>query len=146
MSTFWRNWDFDTGWQPEHFSISGQNVKFVTETKKNGFIEGFHQTWGDAQRCYVHSTPQRPLTWFPDLCYFFMTCRIFSASNSTEVHVLFTSLQSILILSEIVVVHAGVKSTIIIIIYIFLSHRRPFVTFQMSYVHIIGYTARWLCG
>jgi len=27
-STFWWNWDFDTGWQPKHFPVSGQNVKF----------------------------------------------------------------------------------------------------------------------
>ena len=26
MSTFWRNWDFDTAWWPEHFPISGQSV------------------------------------------------------------------------------------------------------------------------
>jgi len=38
-------------------------------------------------------------------------CRIFIASISTEVLVLFTSLQNILILSVIVIVSAGVKST-----------------------------------
>ena len=40
-----------------------------------------------------------------------MYCRIFNASNLTEVLVLFTSLQNIVILSVIVIVRAGVKST-----------------------------------
>jgi len=64
MSTVWQNWDFDTAWQPE------QNVKFlfVTEKKKNDFIEAVNQTSVDAQRRYVHSTlPRRFLSPVVDL-------------------------------------------------------------------------------
>jgi len=57
---------------------------------------------------------------------------MFIARNSAEVVVFFTSMQAIMILSTIVIVHAGVKSTDVHIM-----EHTTFVSLRFSHKHVL---------
>jgi len=88
-------------------------AKFVTESKKNDYWSSSSNLSGCAKAlCPFHSCMKvlhLAVDLFLGLRHFFITCNI--ASNSTEVLVLFTSLQNIVTLSITVTIHVSVKST-----------------------------------
>jgi len=107
--------------------------------EENDFIEAVHQTWVDEQRRYVHSLFHEGFKsshWLLGLHYFFfiwkLKRRIFIASSLTEVLVLFTSLQNIIILSIIVILLASVKSTNVVCQHNWIYGLCIFVIFQKT--------------
>jgi len=131
-------------------AISISRVSMLTRDK-NDIIEAVHQTSACAKALYpYHSSvkvlsPAVDLIPRPTLLVCDMWRRIFIVSNSTKMLLLFTSLQNIVILSIIVILHTGVIGTLRRrLTYIFFSFNKKFniITFSPTKFGLSIFTVR----
>jgi len=113
MSTLQQNWDFYITWQPQHLWRKREIlIHYRIEEKWLYWRSSSNMSGCTKALCSLQSCMKilhLAIDLFLGLHYFFITCNI--ASNSTDVLVLFTSLQNIVTLSITVIICVSVKST-----------------------------------